>query len=235
MAENEAKKVIKTETSKKDVDKKEASSKKESKTKAPELPPVVQEWTKDAVQYGLKEWFRFFPSQIAPETEKELTVERKKEVKHLNQLYDWNVFIMSHLRDNSTTEINTFLDWLLELYVDPFKRDVKSYLVSNKMRKLFSRAYEQNANAMYPVLEKINQSIPVREYPSFSFDPASVLKGSVISKTSSERELISPLSNEDIISRLNLFVQNKNADVFTNWVFGYFTIQHIRCSCIFQF
>lgn len=235
MAENEAKKVIKTETSKKDVDKKEASSKKESKTKAPELPPVVQEWTKDAVQYGLKEWFRFFPSQIAPETEKELTVERKKEVKHLNQLYDWNVFIMSHLRDNSTTEINTFLDWLLELYVDPFKRDVKSYLVSNKMRKLFSRAYEQNANAMYPVLEKINQSIPVREYPSFSFDPASVLKGSVISKTSSERELISPLSNEDIISRLNLFVQNKNADVFTNWVLAILQYNTLDVPAIFNF
>ena len=51
MAENEAKKVIKTETSKKDVDKKEASSKKESKTKATELPPVVQECTKDDVKY----------------------------------------------------------------------------------------------------------------------------------------------------------------------------------------
>lgn len=42
MAENEAKKVIKTETSKKDVDKKEASSKKNPRPKHPNCLPLCR-------------------------------------------------------------------------------------------------------------------------------------------------------------------------------------------------
>ena len=225
MAENEEKKTIKDE-----ISKKESMSKKESKPKAPVLPPIVKEWTKDAVQYGLKEWFRYLPMQSTPDIDK-----RKKNVERLNHLYEWNVFVMSHLRDHSTAELNTFLDWLFELYVDPFRRDVKGYLVSNQMRKLFSTAYEQDAAAMYPVLEKINKNIPVREYPSLSFDPMSALTGSIIPRTSSERELIAPLSDQDIISRLNLFVQNKNADVFTNWVLAILQYDQLDVPAVFNF
>ena len=233
-----AEKEIKTSNSmisQKDGNEKKALSKKESKPKTPSLPPITQEWTKEAVQYGLKEWFNYLHAQKTPNSEKKPSVERKKEVERLNQLYDWNLFVMSHLRDNSTAEINTFLDWLLELYVDPFRRDVKSYLVSEKMRKILSAAYEHDTATIYPVLEKINKYIPVQEYPSLSFEPTSALIGSIVPKSSSEREFFPPLSDSAIISRLNLFVQNKNADVFTKWVLGILQYNPLAVPSVFDF
>lgn len=220
MAENETKKVIKTEISKKDVDKKEASSKKESKPKAPELPPIVQQWTKDAVQYGLKEWFRLHPVQSVPFSEmpKRTSSERKEDEEHLKQLDSWNSFILSHLRESSVSELNAFLDWLFELYTEPYRRDVKNYLVAGRLRKLISIAYNQDSNAAYPLLEKVNRTVSVREYPFITFDPQCPLYGSIIQKTAMDQTRLSPLSDQDIISRLELFLQNKNSDVFTSWI-----------------
>lgn len=233
-----AEKEIKTSNSmisQKDDNEKKTLSKKDSKPKTPSLPPITQEWTKEAVQYGLKEWFNFLHAQKTPNLEKKPSVERKKEVTRLNQLYDWNLFVMSHLRDNSTAEINTFLDWLFELYVDPFRRDVKSYLVSEKMRKILSAAYEHNTVTIYPVLEKINKYIPVQDYPSLSFEPTSALIGSIVSKSSTEREFLPPLSDQAIISRLNLFVQYKNADVFTKWVLAILQYNPLAVPSVFNF
>lgn len=221
--------------SQKDGNEKKALSKKESKPKTSSLPPITQEWTKEAVQYGLKEWFNFLHAQKTPNSEKKPSVERKKEVARLNQLYDWNLFVMSHLRDNSTAEINTFLDWLFELYVDPFRRDVKSYLVNEKMRKILSAAYEHDTVTIYPVLEKINKYIPVQDYPSLSFEPTSALIGSIIPKSSTEREFLPPLPDQAIISRLNLFVQNKNADVFTKWVLAILQYNPLAVPSVFDF
>lgn len=64
-----AEKEIKTSNSmisQKDGNEKKTLSKKDSKTKTPSLPPITQEWTKEAVQYGLKEWFRLYPVQQLP-------------------------------------------------------------------------------------------------------------------------------------------------------------------------
>lgn len=209
MVKNEAKKTVETE-----------SSKKGCKSKTPAMPPIVQEWTKDAVQYGLKEWFRLHPVQsvLLSEMPKRNASEQKEDEEHLKQLDSWNSFILSHLRESSVTEINGFLDWLFELYTDPYRRDVKNYLVAGGLRKLISVAYNQDSNAAYPLLEKVNRTVSVREYPSITFDPQCPLYGSIIQKTAMDRTRLSPLSDQDIISRLELFLKNKNSDAFTSWI-----------------
>lgn len=237
MVENEAKKTVETESSKKDIGKKETTSKKGSKSKTPAIPPIVQEWTKDAVQYGLKEWFRLHPVQCVPLSEmpKRNASEQKEDEEHLKQLDSWNSFILSHLRESSVTELNVFLDWLFELYTEPYRRDVKNYLVAGGLRKLISVAYNQDSNAAYPLLEKVNRTISVREYPFITFDPQCPLYGSVIQKTAMDQTRLSPLSDQDIISRLELFLKNKNSDIFASWILAILQYTPSKVPAVFNF
>ena len=218
MAEKEEKKTTNSVIPSKDGNAKEPLPPKKTKSKTSSLPPITKEWTKEAVQYGLKEWFHFFPTQSTPDLEKKLSAERKKEAEHLNQLCDWNMFILSHLRSSTIAEFNTFLDWLFELYTEPYKRDVKNYLVTGGLRKLISTAFAQDPNATYPLLEKINKTVPVCEYPFITFDPHHALYGSTIQKTGEDAKRLTPLSDQDIVARLDLFAKNKNSIVFTKWV-----------------
>lgn len=235
-----AEKEIKTSNSmisQKDGNEKKTLSKKDSKPKTPSLPPITQEWTKEAVQYGLKEWFRLYPVQQLPSSEapKKTPAEQKEDENHRKQLEAWSNYILSHLRDSSITELNIFLDWLLELYTDSYKRDVKNYLVSSRLMRLLSAAYTQDANATYPLLEKVNRTVPVHEYPEITFNPDSALYGKIIQKTATAQRRLEPLSDQALISRLNLFVQNKNSDVFTKWVLAILQYNPLAVPSVFDF
>lgn len=224
MAENEAKKVIKTETSKKDVDKKESNS------KVLELPPIIKEWTKESVQHALKEWFTFLQESAIPS--KKLT---KKEVDKANHLHEWDDFLMTYLRNHAIAETACFIDWFIELYTDPFKREAKKFLVSNSMRRLLSDECEHDPNAMYPIIRKINTTIPVHEYPELVFDCEVALYGCILQKTPVSRERHLPLSDTGLISRLKMFIAGKDSEMFTQWVLAIVQYNPVKLSPEFNF
>lgn len=175
--------------------------------------PITQEWAKDAVQHALKEWF-----EKLQKSRESLSKSSKKEIEKMKRLYDWHEFLLNHLREAPISETETFVDWFIECYADPYKPAAKKFFVDNKkLGKIFRDGCKQNPRDMYPILRKVNEAMPVYDYPNLTFDSNTALYGCIVQKTPTERERRLPLSNDDVCSNLKMFLEAKDGERFVKW------------------
>ena len=135
---------------------------------------------------------------------------KKREENTLN----WLKQVINSIRFLPTHEQEDKIDWFIEEYHDPNKNEVK-YIIQQRLLPVIKELYSKDPDAAYRIFEKTNRIIPEIEVPLLSFDPNLALYGSA-QKNSSLSYV--PMSNQEIIERIQMFLNHKNGDCFARWV-----------------
>lgn len=119
--------------------------------------------------------------------------------------------------------LTSIIKVIQEIYVE--RRDLKplakKMLVSSPFRKQIGSFRKNDFGAVYPLIAFISNKFPVDDYPMFTLRPRAALYGAEVEKTSKGSTFLPPLSNEEIMKCLAVFLERDKWALY-NWIMEIF-------------
>lgn len=131
--------------------------------------------------------------------------------------------LLQCVENSSLEELSLIIKVIQEIFVE--QRDLKSLakklLVSLPFRKQISSFRKNNFGATYELVAFVSSKFPVDDYPMFTLEPVGALYGAEVDKTAKGSTFLPPLSNEEIMKCLDVFLE-KDKWALYNWIMAIF-------------
>ena len=131
--------------------------------------------------------------------------------------------LLKCVENSDLAELSMIIRVIQEIYVE--QRDLKplakKLLVSQPFRKQIGNFRKNDFGAAYELVAFVSSKFPVDDYPMFTLKPAGAIYGAEVDKTGKGSTFLPPLSNEEIVKCLEVFLE-KDRWALYNWIMAIF-------------
>lgn len=136
--------------------------------------------------------------------------------------------LLKRVENSDLAEFSMIIRVIQEIYVE--KKDLKSLakklLVSQTFRKQIGNFRKNDFGATFELVAFVSSKFPVDDYPMFTLKPTGVIYGAEVDKTSKGSTFLPPLSNEEIMKCLGVFLE-KDKSALYNWIMTILTFDEM--------